>query len=70
MWRRKWCLKKTELGRYPGVRRQNAREEEPVLQSLGLYWRERGEKKDKDKNKCLMPSKDGASVKQSVHRAV
>lgn len=45
MWRRKWCLKKTELGRYPGVRRQNAWEEEPVLQSLETLL-ERGKKKE------------------------
>lgn len=61
-------LGKAELGRYPAVTRQTAWEEEPVLQSLGLYWR--GARKDKDKTKFLMSSKHRASVKQSVHRTV
>lgn len=39
----KVVLRKAELGRYPEVTRQTAWEEEPVLKSLGLYWR--GKKK-------------------------
>lgn len=34
-------LGEAELGTYPEVGRRSAREEEPGLRTLGLYWRER-----------------------------